>query len=124
MLNLFNFPKQSRLLSSAEFQRVFGSRLTVSTKELLLIAKPNEAILARLGLAIKRKDIKKAVHRNKIKRIIRESFRFNKEKLSSLDIIVLSRSALIQLSPGELRELIDKQWLRLLDRYQKSLTNA
>ncbi len=124
MLKQFSFPKQARLLTASQFQQVFGNRLAVSGKELLLVANSNNESTARLGLAIKRKDIKKAVHRNTIKRIIRESFRLNRMKLHHLDIVVVSRPSLLHLTPSELRELIDKQWLCLQERYQKSLATV
>jgi ribonuclease P protein component len=44
---------------------------------------------ARLGLAIPKKNIKKAVDRNKLKRFVRESFRTNQQNLGGFDVVVL-----------------------------------
>ena len=46
---------------------------------------------ARLGLAVSRKVSKRAVERNRIKRVIRESFRAEREGLPALDILVIPR---------------------------------
>jgi ribonuclease P protein component len=46
---------------------------------------------ARLGLAVSRKVSKRAVERNRIKRVVRESFRAEREELPALDILVIPR---------------------------------
>ena len=48
---------------------------------------------ARLGLAVSRKVSKRAVERNRIKRLIRESFRAEREGLPALDILVIPRTS-------------------------------
>ena len=48
---------------------------------------------ARLGLAVSRKVSKRAVERNRIKRVVRESFRNGREGLPALDILVIARSS-------------------------------
>lgn len=45
---------------------------------------------ARLGLAIAKKKLPASPGRNRLKRIIRESFRFHHEQLAGLDIVVLN----------------------------------
>jgi ribonuclease P protein component len=46
---------------------------------------------ARLGLAVSRKVSKRAVERNRIKRVVRESFRAAREDLPALDLLVIAR---------------------------------
>jgi len=48
---------------------------------------------ARLGLAVSRKVSKRAVERNRIKRVVRESFRAEREGLPALDILVIARTS-------------------------------
>ena len=43
---------------------------------------------ARLGLVIGKKLLKKAVNRNRVKRIVREQFRRERPKLPACDLIV------------------------------------
>lgn len=76
----------------------------------------------RLGIQIKKKYVKKAVTRNKIKRIIRESFRCKKNNTSiaGLDIIVTVISECASKQPiHELRSNIDRLWV-IIAKYQKS----
>ena len=49
--------------------------------------------VARLGLAISKKNCRAATARNRIKRIIRESFRMRQAELGGLDVIVINQPA-------------------------------
>ncbi len=82
----FGFPKRDRIRKSSEFRRVFGKRRIFCTEHLkLYVLKSRES---RLGLAVS-KRLGKAVKRNRIKRILREIFRKNREKFDyQADIII------------------------------------
>lgn len=113
---LFSFPKQNRLLKGRDFKAVKGTKLSVSSPYLLFLAKPNMLKQPRLGLAIAKKHLKLAVARNRVKRIIRESFRQHRQQLPDLDIIVFARSNINQLNRKELHQCIEKSWLQLAQR--------
>ena len=49
---------------------------------------------SRLGLVVSKKNISKAVERNRVKRVIRESFRKNKSQIPNLDVVVLIRKGI------------------------------
>jgi ribonuclease P protein component len=51
-------------------------------------------------LAISKKIIRKAVDRNRIKRMIRESFRLNQQQLGYFDIVVLVKRDSVNLLQG------------------------
>jgi ribonuclease P protein component len=51
-------------------------------------------------LAISKKIIRKAVDRNRIKRMIRESFRLNQQQLGYFDIVVLAKRDSVKLLQG------------------------
>jgi ribonuclease P protein component len=48
---------------------------------------------ARLGLAVSRKVSKRAVERNRIKRVVRESFRAERARMPALDVLVIARAS-------------------------------
>lgn len=111
---MLGFSKQSRLLNACDYQAVFGGPTARSSHScILLLARSNDLGRARLGLVIAKKNIRLACQRNRIKRIVRESFRHQQDYLGGIDVIVLARRNLDQLSNPEIFQLLQKQWRRL-----------
>lgn len=109
-----SFARSSRLLKPVEFKRVFdNTELRSSSPQLLLLASSNSQNHARVGFVLAKKNIKRAVDRNRIKRIVRESFRHNQQKLDSIDFVVLGRKGLAELDNTQLRVMIDTLWFKL-----------
>jgi len=69
---------------------------------------------SRLGLVVGKRVAKHAVIRNRIKRIIRESFRFHQAKLHGFDIIVIAHQSCDTVSKIKLRQGIDQLWEKLV----------
>tara|TARA_B110001454_G_scaffold74444_1_gene71980 strand:+ start:144 stop:476 length:333 start_codon:yes stop_codon:yes gene_type:complete len=94
------------------FEEIFSNpKKKVSTKHFLLLSKENSLGVARIGVAVKKRDIKLAVQRNKIKRKIKGSFELNTLNLPPLDYVVYVRrniSSSEGLIKKELTELWDK----------------
>lgn len=85
----------------------------MSRRYFLILFKPNGKPNARLGLVIAKRHIRYAVMRNQIKRIVRESFRLNQEKLLGLDIIFMAKKLCDELTKQQLREQIELLWKEL-----------
>jgi ribonuclease P protein component len=101
--------------SSEGFDEAFSNPDTkVSTKHFLLLLKENDLGYARIGVAVRKKDIKLAVQRNKIRRKIKGSFNVNTSKLTASDHVVLvkknitSDSAVIKKELEELWQKLEK----------------
>jgi ribonuclease P protein component len=109
-----DFPPESRLLSPASFRRVFEKAGKSSDNRFTVLYRTNDRGRARLGLAVSKKNAKRAVDRNRIKRVIRESFRTNQAKLDSLDIVVLSRKGTPGFSNRELFDSLLRHWNNLV----------
>lgn len=113
-----SFRKKQRLLNSTEFQAVFKTaRLKVSSRTLLVLATENQLPYARIGLVVGKRHVKLAAQRNRVKRIIRESFRQMQHDLVGMDIIVLIRAGGLSEQDNTLiRESIDTLWQDLIRR--------
>lgn len=115
----YSFNKQLRLLNASHYQVVFNNvHWKVSTKEFLLLCRPNELPHPRLGIVVAKKHVRLAVQRNRIKRLIRDSFRLNQHQLAGIDIIVLARKDAGLLSNTEILNQTTGLWRRLLKRCQ------
>lgn len=77
-----------------------------------MLCRRNKQSIARLGLAISKKHCRKATGRNRIKRIIRESFRQQQALLAGLDVVVMNRPAATLAASREISDSLDKHWQR------------
>ena len=82
----------------------------------MVLAKSNHRQHPRLGLAITKKKIRTAVARNRLKRIIRESFRHHKDSLKGLDIVVLCQSRASSVNNEVLFLNLHNHWLKIAER--------
>lgn len=105
-----------RLLSAGDYERVFKHPQRSSGKALTVLARPSGRDTARLGLAIARKQIRRSVDRNRMKRLIRESFRRHVSLLRGLDVVVIGRSALLEKNTRGVFECLEHHWRRVSER--------
>jgi ribonuclease P protein component len=113
----FGYPRQLRLLTAGDFQQVFEDvSIKVPDQRILILARPNKLDHSRLGFVISKKNIRRAVKRNLVRRIIRESFRLNQHSLPNIDMVILARPGLGDLSHDELHRLAEKCWQRAIKK--------
>lgn len=85
----FSFPKANRLVSNSQFKAVLANRLCNSDHLLTLYATKNDVGIPRLGISIA-KSWASAVTRNRMKRLLRETFRLNHSRIpANLDYLVI-----------------------------------
>lgn len=80
---------------------------------MLLLASANNLDHPRLGFVLAKKQIKLAVQRNRVKRLVRESYRLHLQQIPALDFVVLARSGIADLDNEQIREMIDVLWFKL-----------
>ena len=107
------FPKRARLLTRREFDRVFARPCRSVDDCFTVLARANDLDGPRLGLAIARKHARAAVDRNRLKRLIRESFRIHRQDLGTLDLVVLGRQGVGERSNAEVAASLERHWTRL-----------
>ncbi|MDO4449535.1 MAG: ribonuclease P protein component [Moraxella sp.] len=89
----FSFAKTKRLLAPCEFKAVFDNPVKkIHSTHFLLFVANTEYPHARLGLAITKKKLKKAVDRTQLKRHTREIFRLNQHDLPPVDCVLIVKS--------------------------------
>lgn len=103
---------KKKLSKTSEFKKVFSEGRRTEGKNLIIFRLKNDEGFNRLGIIVK-KELGKAVVRNKIKRRLKEADRLASKKLSlGYDIIILAKKHLRELSYTEivyeLESLFDK----------------
>lgn len=109
-----SFSLQKRLASPAMFKAVFRVAKKIHSRSLALHVKQNNLAYPRLGIIVAKRNVRQAVARNLIKRMVRESFRLNQFKLHGFDIIVVIHHAFGLLSRQEMRKVIEEQWKKIV----------
>lgn len=114
------FPRQARLTKPADFKRVFAKPTVSADHCFKVLARHGLGRRARLGMAVSRQVDRRAVGRNRIKRVIRESFRQRfAERGPVVDIVVLPRNESATICNRQLAESLDKHWQRVLARLEQ-----
>jgi ribonuclease P protein component len=109
------FPRQARLSGAEAFSAVFAKPKVSRDAYFRVLSRVNDQVNSRLGMAVSRKVCARATGRNRLKRIIRESFR---EQLSvdgtatARDFVVLPTPAAVAISNIELFRSLRQHWRR------------
>lgn len=88
MLNAQGGSAARKLTRAAEFRRVLAAPLRLSKRSFLLRAESNALAAARLGLIVSRKAARRAVDRNRAKRLAREAFRAARVSMPAVDVVL------------------------------------
>ncbi len=83
-----------------------------------VLFRPNRGDDARLGMAISKKHCRRATARNRLKRIVRESFRQHKAELDGLDVVVMNKPEAATAANRQLFDSLESHWLRCRKREQ------
>ena len=113
---LNGFDKTRRLLTKENYNVVFEKSNKITSSDFLFLYRLNTIGHARLGLALSKKMIRKAHDRNRLKRLLRETFRLN-TRLPPVDIIVLAKFGVGSKAQTLLRVNLEKSWNKLISGY-------
>ena len=96
--------REERLRLKRDFKRVFTEGRSVSNEYVRLVYKENGLGHPRIAVVV-RKKIGKAVYRNRLRRLVKEFYRLNKEKFPNYDVVVLFREKSKNLKGAKLDDI-------------------
>jgi ribonuclease P protein component len=110
MSHAASFKKEERLRKTSEYQKVFKGGFRTKTGWLgVYWNKCSSGQGKRIGVMIAKRSLKRAVDRNRVKRVVREFFRANKNNLpDGTDIVVKSVSECNRFNSSDLRKEVNE----------------
>lgn len=123
-----SFSRQSRLCGPTEFSRVFEQAVISADAGFKVLGCLAAQQNSRLGMAVSRTVDKRAVQRNRLKRVIRESFRTHylsdPPHHPAVDIVVLPRRPAVTASNEQLFDQLASHWMRIDERLRHATDRA
>jgi ribonuclease P protein component len=107
------FPPARRLRREREFKAAYARGKRVSAGAFTATVCANQLGHPRLGLAVAVKVAGNAVKRNRIRRLIRESFRLAQARLPAADIVVGARPKISAEPSAALHAALATLWLKV-----------
>jgi len=108
----FTLPKKLKIKKAGEFQKLYSDGRSIAGRYLILYFQKREDGPTRAAFAAGKK-LGKAHVRNRLKRLLRETFRLNRHQLcSGYDLILLARKAAVGVKMQE----VEKNFLVLANK--------
>ena len=103
-----SFSKSEKLSLKADFSAIFRDPDgRFSTNSIRVLYRKNDLGLSRIGIIVPKKIVRLATSRNRHKRLIKERFRFVKEFLPNVDIVLLLKKRVCE---EELMQSCERIW--------------
>jgi ribonuclease P protein component len=108
------FTPAHRLRQKSEFDRVYRDARRVADNLFAIFARHNGGTHARLGLSIAARVVGNAVRRNRVRRLVRESFRLHQHELPAVDIVVNARHGAREADNAAIARSLEKHWQAII----------
>lgn len=121
-LSTYRFTPKQRILSKHDYQKVFNqAEFRSGNKRLLLLARQTKLESGRLGLVIPKKHLRRAVDRNLVKRIARNTFRLRQADFDGIDIVVLVKGKFnLEQARAQATDDFDLLWGKLAEKIKQA----
>lgn len=93
---MFTFEKSGRLRKRVEFTSVAANGSKLYLPDFIIVKAASKFSWPRIGITVSRK-VGNSVFRNRIKRLVREFFRNNRDLFLSADYNIIARSGAVKL---------------------------
>ena len=116
------FSKGERLCNYHRIQKLFqeGNSLKKYPIKLLYLAVDSQEVNNQALISVPKRKVRRAVHRNRIKRLIRESYRKQKSLLSSSYSLAFVYMGTEEISYTQVSQLVDALLKQLLELSEKA----
>ncbi|MGA1190915.1 MAG: ribonuclease P protein component [Bdellovibrionota bacterium] len=95
----FTLPRQARIPSRREITYVQKAGRKIHTKHFIICYQTTPSPTSRIAVTVSKKVDKRAVHRNRIKRLLKETFRLFQGNLNEpLDVVIIARKNALECS--------------------------
>ena len=118
----YTYNKDEKLKSQKAIEQLFAEGKSVSAYPLRMVYLDNQTQL-KVGVSVSKRNFKLAVHRNRVKRLLREGYRLNKNLLidNKLDHYTLMILYISKEMPDF--KIIDKKMKVLLTKFNDQVSN-
>ena len=107
------FGANLRLRSKLQFDAVYAGGRRIDDRFFGLRVKPNGLAHPRVGLAVAVKTAGNAVKRNRLRRLVKESFRLAQFELPGVDVVVAAKFPAAEAPATALRASLATLWKRV-----------
>ncbi len=108
-------PAKRRLRRKSDFDAAYARGRRFGNSFFAITAAPR-AEGPRIGLAVAVRVAGNSVERNRIRRVIRESFRVHQHEFPAVDLVVSARAKARDASGSELRAALDALWKKVVEQ--------
>ena len=114
------FPRSARLLSAHDYTQVFNSgSMRASSSAGTVIALSVSDDHSRLGIIVAKKNVRLAINRNRIKRLVREYFRSHPPS-ASMSLVFIAKHGAGTLSNAEVIGDLNCLWWKLNNKQSQT----
>jgi ribonuclease P protein component len=107
------FGANLRLRSKLQFDAIYAGSRRVDDRFFAMRVKPNGLPHPRVGLAVAVKTAGSGVNRNRLRRLVRESFRLAQFELPAVDVVVAAKFPAAEAPATSLRASLATLWKRV-----------
>jgi ribonuclease P protein component len=108
------FSSRQRIRATADFDNVYKNGRRGGDNYFGVAYRTSDGANARLGMSVGVRMLGSSVGRNRLRRLIRESFRQHQHELPAVDIVITARTAARGAAAKDLRTSLETHWQNLI----------